>query len=136
MPIPHDDAQLILRNLREALSGLCYGEAEGWADSDPAVHSLFLKSVVDGVYALDIYLTDRALNRQVSDARAALNILQGHTWVVPLSDGETLLALRKPTKEDPRMVFFLQEPSYQVRLRWELIDTKASQPQEFPLREE
>jgi len=136
MPIPLDDARRILRQLREALAGLIYGDAEGWVESDPAVQPLFIKSVIEGVYALDIYLTDRTVNRQESDAKAAVNILLGHTWIVSLSDGQTLLALRKPTREDQRMVFFQREPSHDVQLRWELIDTEAAQPIEFPVREE
>jgi hypothetical protein len=128
--------QEILKETREILIGLTYGDSEGWLERTPEHKTMFVMTICDQVKVLDLFLTGSLRVREVKlDVMGAINVLIGESWAVLLSDNKSILVIRKPTKEDQRYLY-LDAPARQVAFRWTLIDTVSAQPTEFVIRED
>ena len=126
----------VLKTTRELLTGLTYGEHEGWLERTPEHQTMFVMTLCEQVVVLDLFLTGsiRARTTEV-DLLAAAGIVVGTAWRVMLSDAQSVLVLRKPTKDD-QLYLYLDDETRQVAFRWTLIDLPDAQPEEFPLRED
>ncbi len=126
----------ILKDTRETLIGLTYGDHEGWLEKSPEHKTMFVITVCDQVKVLDLFLTGSLRVRNLDlDILGATGVLIGEPWRILLSDNASLLIIRKPTKDDHRYLY-LEDPTRQVAFRWTLIDIPSAQPKEFQIREE
>lgn len=125
----------ILIEARDFLVGVTYGKYQGWftVDSDAAMFSATLQSYIQ---VIDLFLTGSLRVRDMqTDSVGSAGILFGDVWKVVLSDAESTLIVRLPTKTDHRCIY-PDEMTEEVQLRWSLIDIPSDQPVSFPIEEE
>ena len=131
------EAVTLLRCLRESLLGAKYApQYLPKYEEQLAWRTVIADSISKYVFALDQFLTDSVERRDLSKdtGEAVKVVLMNATWTFLLSDDETTVELRLPTKEqpDPVTVTFPDRPANaKAYHRWKLIDIHASQPTEF-----
>jgi hypothetical protein len=128
----------ILERVEETLAGLVHLEKQGILDNESQVKCVLTLSVA--VLALDLYLTGKVENRGKKDHLDAAPLLAGQPWIAELSDGWSALVLRKPTKEDRRMVFLDENtsdrpPDEKVKSLWDTLVSLKKPPVKFPIND-
>lgn len=128
--------QEVLKEAREIVIGLIYGEHEGFLERTPEHKTMFVMTICGQINVLDFFLTGALRGRALDlDSVGAAGVIVGEPWRVLLSDNESLLVIRKPTKDDHRYLY-LEDPTRKAAFRWTLIDTPSTQPTEFVIRED
>jgi len=134
--VKNSEALTILKCLRDLLLGAIYLKHTYRVYKERlAMQVVMAKNIAEYVFVLDLYLTDKTEQRDLEKEQAnALELLLGKSWEVLLSDGESKLLLRLPTKgnmHSVRAVFPDMPKNATAYHRWPNIDTPESQPTEF-----
>jgi len=137
--VDFDTTLSVLEHVEETLAGLVHLEKQGELDKEGQV--ICIHTLVVAIMAFDLFLTGNVDGRENQDHMDAIPLLSGEPWLIDLSDGISILILRKPTRGDRRMVFLYEDPKEntpdpEVKVLWATLQEKKKPTVKFPVTDE